>query len=156
MIEDNKQTQMNWPKSFSSYKPRSQRVYGAICRNSINKYLLVQGRKTGRWSWPKGHIRDGEKMNDCVVREMYEETGIEDLPEAESSIRLKAGEYFIYNFNKRSPFLDPVDKNEIMNIGWFSLDEIYNNHRNCNVDVNFFVRNKHRHTNLKKIECRDT
>ena len=129
-----------WPKSFSSYKPRSQRVYGAICRNSSKEYLLVQGRKTGKWSWPKGHIHIGENVYECVKREVYEETGITNLPCPESSIRLKAGEYFIYDFQNDFKNLTPIDQNEIMDIGWFSLDMIRMNRNNCNIDVNFFAR----------------
>ena len=129
-----------WPRAFCSYKPRSQKVYGAICKNTDEQYLLVQGRKTGRWSWPKGHIQLGEKVYDCVKREVYEETGIQELPSPESSIRLKAGEYYLYNFIEYSPALNPIDQNEIMDIGWFSLDEIRKNRNNCNIDVNFFAK----------------
>jgi 8-oxo-dGTP pyrophosphatase MutT (NUDIX family) len=133
-------TNNTWPKAFCSYKPRSQKVYGAICKNTDKNYLLVQGRKTGKWSWPKGHIQLGENVYDCVKREVYEETGIQSLPSPESSIRLKAGEYFLYDFTDNYPDLIPIDKDEIMNIGWFSLDQIRLNRNNCNIDVNFFAR----------------
>lgn len=79
-------------------------------------------------------------MYDCVKREVYEETGITELPEPVGSMKLKVGEYFIYNFEHDSPPLRPIDQEEIMNIGWFSLDEIRQNRANCNIDVNFFVR----------------
>jgi len=115
-------------------------VYGAICKNNRDEYLLVQGRKTGKWSWPKGHIQMGENIYDCVKREVYEETGIEKLPNPESSIRLKAGEYFLYDFVDECSTLTPIDKNEIMDIGWFSLEKIRMNRHNCNIDVNFFAR----------------
>jgi len=131
-----------WSRAFGSYKPRSQRVYGAICRNINDEYLLIQGRKTGRWSWPKGHIHRGEKVYDCVLREVYEETGIRNLPQPESFVKLKAGEYFLYNFEDFNPELNPVDKLEVMDIGWFSMNDIRNNSRNCNIDVNLFSRKR--------------
>lgn len=114
-------------------------MYGAICKND-SKYLLVQGRRTGLWSWPKGHIHRDEKIIDCVKREVYEETGIDKLPEPATSIKLKVGEYFLYDFPENSPVLKPVDENEIMGIGWFTLDEIRKNRVNCNIDVNHFAR----------------
>lgn len=129
-----------WPKSFGSYKPRSQRVYGAICKNNSDKFLLIQGRKTGRWSWPKGHIHYGEKVYDCVMREVWEETGISNLPLPDTSLKLKSGEYFLYKFKDETPALHPNDISEVMDIGWFSIDEIRNNSRNCNIDVNLFAR----------------
>lgn len=131
---------MSWPNAFGSYKPYTSRVYGAICKNNENEFLLVQGRKTGHWSWPKGHIKFGEKVYDCVKREVFEETGITTLPIPTGNIKLKVGEYFTYDFKDTHPSLNPVDLNEIMNIGWFSIDEIRNNSYHCNIDVNFFAK----------------
>lgn len=42
-------------------------------------YLLVQ-QKEGFWSFPKGHIEEGESEENCAEREVEEETGLILLP----------------------------------------------------------------------------
>ena len=42
--------------------------------------VLVQERTNDDWvgmSFPGGHVEDGESYNDCVIREVREETGLE-------------------------------------------------------------------------------
>ncbi len=50
------------------------KVYGAIIRykdpiQEETYYALIQGRYTGKWSFPKGHSNKGEEPYDCVKRE---------------------------------------------------------------------------------------
>ena len=52
-------------------------VYGTILVSPNNTVLLIKGRRTGKWSFPKGHSEQGETEIDCALRETYEETGIE-------------------------------------------------------------------------------
>ena len=33
----------------------------------------------GRWTWPKGHIDQGEKSQDAALREVEEEVGLKDI-----------------------------------------------------------------------------
>ncbi len=40
--------------------------------------LLIKDR-FGFWTWPKGHLEEGEDAVDAAVRETREETGISDL-----------------------------------------------------------------------------
>lgn len=39
--------------------------------------LLVHRPKYDDWTFPKGKIEDGEQDEDCALREVYEETGLE-------------------------------------------------------------------------------
>lgn len=38
--------------------------------------LLVYRKKENDWSFPKGHVESGEEIQETVLREMEEETGI--------------------------------------------------------------------------------
>ncbi len=49
------------------------RVKGFIL-NSKNKILLAHNNNT--YQFPGGHLEDNEDMDDCIIREIMEETGI--------------------------------------------------------------------------------
>lgn len=91
-----------------------------------NKYLLVLGKKSGKWGFPKGHQESKETEKETAIRELYEETGIsiqeEDLCE---KIRFKNNIYFKV-FSSFKPKIKIVDTNEIIKVGWFTLYEMMN------------------------------
>jgi bis(5'-nucleosidyl)-tetraphosphatase len=58
---------------------KNERSSGAILfagsrENAL--FLLLKHKKNGHWSFPKGHIEEGEDEVDCATREITEETGI--------------------------------------------------------------------------------
>lgn len=51
-----------------------------ICMNEKNEFLMVlQGKvnEEKRWSVPSGGQEEGEELEECCVREVWEETGYE-------------------------------------------------------------------------------
>ena len=55
---------------------------GVVLFNS-DKFLLLQhnnkdGRVEGHWDFPKGHVESGEEEIDTALRELKEETDIDD------------------------------------------------------------------------------
>ena len=40
------------------------------------KFLIVRGRPTMKWSFPKGHVEDHETDKQTAIRELREETGV--------------------------------------------------------------------------------
>lgn len=108
-------------------KPMKQKTYGAILRiktpSGKEKYALVQGRYTGKWSFPKGHSNEGEQPMTCTLREVAEETGIDELPEPTEYLQVGYGNYFIFNLEEQLPLI-PRDTNEIMDTKWVTLDEM--------------------------------
>ncbi|MDD4957223.1 MAG: NUDIX domain-containing protein [Candidatus Omnitrophica bacterium] len=42
------------------------------------RVLLIKDRY-GRWTWPKGHLEKGETPETAALREIKEETGLEDI-----------------------------------------------------------------------------
>ena len=123
----------SFPSAFKHYRPRSQKVYGAICVSPQGRFLLVRGRTSGIWSLPKGHLKGSELPHECAIRELYEETGVRfNRAEYSHVKKLYAGEYFIYKVNEEVP---PCvqDMREISEAGWYTMQELKRFH--CNVDI---------------------
>jgi 8-oxo-dGTP pyrophosphatase MutT (NUDIX family) len=122
------------PSVFSRSPPRESRLpqsahktYGAIIlaptEDGQTKYALVQGRYTGKWSFPKGHANEGEAPLECTLRELAEETSLETLPEPIEYIQVGYGNYHVFHLDHQ-PLLLPRDTNEIMDTKWVTLDEM--------------------------------
>ncbi|MFN8240850.1 MAG: NUDIX domain-containing protein [Bacteroidales bacterium] len=47
---------------------------GGLVKHNSGKYLFIERR--GKWDLPKGHIEEGEKPEECALREVSEECGI--------------------------------------------------------------------------------
>lgn len=50
---------------------------GGLVSNRRGDYLLIS--RGGRWDLPKGHQETGEDITRCAVREVQEETGVDQL-----------------------------------------------------------------------------
>lgn len=118
-------------------------VFGGIIRikstNSEYKYVIVQGRYTGKWSFPKGHININETPLECSKREIYEETGINNLPYPTDFIKINYGSYFIFDISNEIPLVSR-DTNEIMDTKWATVDEIKN--LSVNADIGLYIHPK--------------
>lgn len=127
-----------FPAAFHCYKPNNQKVYGSICISPVSTILLVKGRKSGKWSFPKGHKDGSETYIECVNRETYEEAGIDLLNYVPSAFqRLSVGEYYFYEVPYELE-TNIKDTQEIMEARWMSTADM--RAEKCNVDVNAFLR----------------
>jgi 8-oxo-dGTP pyrophosphatase MutT (NUDIX family) len=123
--------------ALSMYRERDRaEIYGAIIRSKNNRYALVQGRRSGKWSFPKGHANPGESPFDCVVREIGEEIGVDRLPMPTTSLSLQVGYYYVFDV-KEEFIMNPRDTDEIMNVGWFTKEEMLA--LQVNVDLSKFI-----------------
>jgi len=121
------------------------KIYGGILcthQNGRKEYALVQGRHTGKWSFPKGHSNEGETPMECTKREVWEETGIEHLPDPIEYVRVGYGNYYVFILPSKY-YLNPHDTNEIMKTAWVSLEEMKS--MELNADVNQYMRNELKH-----------
>src|SRR6266404_5077913 len=50
---------------------------GGLVKNDTNKILMIFRR--GHWDLPKGKLDEGEKIEDCAIREVEEETGLRNV-----------------------------------------------------------------------------
>tara|TARA_B100001758_G_scaffold126834_1_gene109091 strand:- start:348 stop:773 length:426 start_codon:yes stop_codon:yes gene_type:complete len=48
---------------------------GGCIYNDLGKVLLVHRPKYDDWSFPKGKLDKGESLEECALREVFEETG---------------------------------------------------------------------------------
>jgi 8-oxo-dGTP pyrophosphatase MutT (NUDIX family) len=118
----------SFPTAFSSQHQvppslRKENVYGGILQSINNRFLLVKGRRSGKWSFPKGHIEQGETALECVCREVKEETGFQILPAPIRCVPLKGGTYYLF-WMPVEPTPVPRDTDEIEEAGWFTTAEI--------------------------------
>ncbi len=96
--------------------------FGGIIQTLNGKYLMVKGRRSNKWGFAKGHLEGAESSLDCVCREVYEETGINILPNPMNSVRLPVATYYHFWFPyEEEPH--PQDTAEIEEAKWISLAE---------------------------------
>jgi 8-oxo-dGTP pyrophosphatase MutT (NUDIX family) len=122
------------PEAFRSYKPGYMQVYGCICLDELGNVLLVRGRGSQKWSFPKGHKNLRESSLDCAKRELLEETGILAPSKCAGYYKMKGGEYYVYYIDSTT-ILCIKDIVEIDMITWFPLNDIP---VQSNIDVSIF------------------
>jgi len=118
---------------------RKAKTYGGIlCLTtaSMTEYALVQGRYTGKWSFPKGHMNEGEEPLACCLREIEEETGITELPLPTECNQIGYGNYFMFSLTRKIELV-PRDRKEIMNARWVTLEEMSKLELNADVSMWF-------------------
>jgi 8-oxo-dGTP pyrophosphatase MutT (NUDIX family) len=140
---------MTFPSAFKSYIPRTHcitsHVYGVILISPDDQVVVVQGRQSGKWSFPKGHGHPSETPLNAALRELKEETGIDmsgRKPDNERHFKptgtgVSGGTYFIFEM-KDKPVLHPEDTMEVMDVMWYprsQLDRLFGNK-----DVRAFCR----------------
>lgn len=63
----------------ASEEPRRTRSAGGIVIGESGTLALVHHDRGGKWTFPKGHIDEGEDDETAARREIAEETGLTDL-----------------------------------------------------------------------------
>lgn len=108
------------------------KIYVSSIIEKDNKFLLIREAKEhcyGKWNFPSGHVEENEYIIDAAIREVKEETNLD--------IKL-AGLISIYNnvfngsFSISFIFATEIEnnnklkfnKNEILEIKWFSFEDI--------------------------------
>lgn len=102
-----------------------------------SRVLLVKGRQTGKWSFPKGHLEPYESSSECALRELYEETGVELNGQPHIDYyKLSVGRYFFFAMDNDVP-TRILDTTEVVEADWIPISELKS--LDCNVDVNAFL-----------------
>ena len=106
---------------------------GAVILNSEDKVLICQSNKWNqKYVIPGGHIEAGEKMEEAVVREVKEETGLDvydiellGITESIYSESFQNKKHFIFvDFICRSDSDQVVLNEEAQSYRWIDLGEI--------------------------------
>lgn len=122
------------PESFQTYKPRSFKVVGTICMNKEGEVLLVRGRTTQKWSFPKGHMKKQETELECARRELFEETGIMAPDNYIGYHKLRAASYYTFYIDKM-PELEIHDQSEIDAVTWWPMKQLPGVDANVDVSI---------------------
>jgi len=118
--------------------------------NFFNEIALVRGRKSGKWSFPKGHGKSRESPLHASVRELKEETGIDMRGvKPDDEIRFNTGSYFVFIVADRLPLI-PEDTHEILDSMWISLSRI--RYLTTNKDLTSFYKTVNIDNLIKKVE----
>lgn len=103
-----------------------------------NKYLLVRGRDSKKWGFPKGHMENGEVEEETARREFYEETGLDVYGPFDGRVRYGNNIYF-FKTQVENRDLQVKDMNEIDEIQWLSKIDILSFHKEqCNFGLSMW------------------
>lgn len=106
---------------------------GGLVQNSKNQYLLIFRR--GKWDLPKGKIEKGETIENAAIREVIEETGLQNVElkklifqtyhiyRLKDKLALKLTHWFLMkNFGNEK--LVPQTEEDIEKAEWLSASEV--------------------------------
>ena len=106
--------------------------------NGEQRVLLLKGRETCVWSFPKGHpeAEDRALPLRTAIRETHEETGFvieKDYTIYNTGLRLRRRHYWIGIMKTDGPVV--IARNEHSDYGWFSWAEICRLYGNMDVQA---------------------
>lgn len=64
-------------EDYAPFVPTHSLGAGGLVQNELGEILVIRERGASTYKLPGGHIELGEKIEDAVIREVLEETGIE-------------------------------------------------------------------------------
>lgn len=100
---------------------------GIILYNTNDKILLVKGKQTQKWSFPKGRVEDNETVEQTALREFIEETGrtFNNKELCVAKFRHYNSHLFITKIESQDlPVISRVNEDEIEEIKWVSPYEV--------------------------------
>jgi 8-oxo-dGTP pyrophosphatase MutT (NUDIX family) len=118
-------------KVFKKFK--QIRAGGGLVLNEKEEVLLIFRR--GKWDLPKGKLDKGETIEDCAVREVMEETGLEcvtitkplvttwHIYQEGASLCLKQTDWFSMGV-KGMPTLTPQLEEDITDLKWVPQNDL--------------------------------
>ena len=120
-----------------------------LWNQSKEKVLLVYGKKSSKWGFPKGHMEENETEQETAHREFFEETGFRlshDLHNHDKYI-IRNNIYFIVTIHHESELIQEAniipDSKEIDRYEWISINELLRFElQKCNFGLKTWILNK--------------
>ena len=120
-----KQIKWNNGDGWKSTSGKIVKAGGFIIDPSTHKILLVQSRGQ-LWGPPKGTIQDDESVEDCAIREVIEETGIQlNCTQFIGQPTLVKNKAMYYTVELNESNIEPQNHildNDANGIGWFNIE----------------------------------
>jgi|APSaa5957512622_1039677.scaffolds.fasta_scaffold36511_2 bis(5'-nucleosidyl)-tetraphosphatase len=94
-------------------------------------YLIIKGKATNWWSFPKGHLEENETIVQAAQREIYEETGLKDLRsfpgflETISFINHKNNKKHVHHLLFQTKLREIILSDEHIEYKWLKFEEAY-------------------------------
>jgi 8-oxo-dGTP pyrophosphatase MutT (NUDIX family) len=112
--------------------PEKSIIAGAVIRDDNRRYLVVQERKAkayGLWSFPGGHVDEGETLQKAAIRETSEEVGLDveiiyDKPILETRLVNEPNAEYTAFLAKIVGGSLKIDDEELLDAKWLYPDEV--------------------------------
>ncbi len=129
-----------WPKTARVWPEEIKAAATAVIFNHEGHVLFVKRKDNKRWSLPTGRVEIGESVEQAVVREVREETGL--IVEAEKLIGVYSDpemQTFVYPDGRAIQFITSCfqcsvvggqvkqETDEVLEVRFFSLDNLPDN-----------------------------
>jgi ADP-ribose pyrophosphatase YjhB (NUDIX family) len=111
-------------QSSTTFYLKNKKKAGAFIFDPINKKILLVQSRGLYWGSPKGSIEKDETTQNCAIREVKEETGIEI--KVENFLRAvtlyKRATYYYIEMKSSDVVLQNQDGNDANGIGWINVE----------------------------------
>jgi len=124
-------------QAFVPFIPTHTVGAGAIVINDAGELLVIRERGTSGFKLPGGHVDPGERIQDSIVREVLEETGIEVKCDSIVAFTTKhpyqfgkSNIHFIFRMTALTQRINVQDTDEIEEAKWVALQAYLEDSRN--------------------------
>lgn len=117
---------------------------GGMVHNEDDEILLIF--RNGKWDLPKGKLDPNENLETCAVRELREETGLENVKiekalcvtyhtyHQEGKFILKESHWFLMKAQKQGRFIPQIEEG-IEKIEWVPMDRLASYMENTHASI---------------------